>query len=99
MITNNNDIVGTYVMSSEARIPVTVLSSLQETKNVVAIAHERTPFTEAALNDGRLDGVIAQNAGHLVRSAVRKLKAITDKRSTHRQQEQIRVEILLRTNL
>lgn len=47
----------------------------------------------------RLDCVIAQNAGHLVRSAVRKLKAISDNSQTHRQQEHIRVEILLSTNL
>ena len=99
MVRNNRDIVGIYVMSSEARVPVSLLSKLPETENLVTIGHERTPFTEAALKDGRLDCVIAQNAGHLVRSAVRKLKAITDQRSTHRQQEHIRVEILLRTNL
>ncbi len=99
MVKNNSDIIGIYVMASEARVPVSLLSKLPETKNLVTIAHERTPFTEAALKDGRLDFIIAQNAGHLVRSAVRKLKAITDKRSTHRQQEHIRVEILLRTNL
>lgn len=99
MVKNNTSIVGIYVMSSEARVPVSLISKLPETQNLVTIGHERTPFTEAALRDGRLDCIIAQNAGHLVRSAVRKLKAITDKRSTHRQQEDIRVEILLRTNL
>lgn len=99
MVRNNDHIVGIYVMSSEARVPITILSNLPISEHVVTIAHERTPFTEAALHDGRLDCVITQNAGHLVRSAVRKLKAITDKRSTHRQQEHIRVEILLSTNL
>ncbi len=99
MVKNNPDIIGIYVMSSEARVPVRILSGLPETEKLVTIGHERTPFTERALHDGRLDCVIAQNAGHLVRSAVRKLKAITDQRSTHRQQEHIRVEILLSTNL
>ena len=99
MVTNNPDIIGIYVMSSEAKVPVTVLSGLPEVDDVVTIGHERTPFTEAALHDGRLDCVIAQNAGHLVRSAVRKLKAISDNSQTHRQQEHIRVEILLSTNL
>ena len=65
----------------------------------LVIAHERTPFTEAALKDGQLDGVIAQDPGHLVRSAVRKLKAITDKRVAKGSQERIRVEVLLRTNI
>lgn len=99
MVMNNDEIIGIYVISSEARVPVTILSKLPKTENLVTIGHERTPFTESALRDGRLDCVIAQNAGHLVRSAVRKLKAMTDKRSTHRQQEHIRVEILLKTNL
>jgi LacI family transcriptional regulator len=93
------DAVGIYVMSSEARVPVSILSRIKATNGIVRVAHERTPFTEAALHDGRLDCVIAQNAGHLVRSAVRKLKAISDNSQTHSQQERIRVEILLRTNL
>lgn len=99
VVSNDQDLVGIYIMSSEAKIPVTVLSTLPKIKDVVTVGHERTPFTEAALHDGRLDCVIAQNAGHLVRSAVRKLKAISDKSTTHSQQEHIRIEILLNTNL
>ncbi|MBK0329292.1 LacI family DNA-binding transcriptional regulator [Rhodobacteraceae bacterium F11138] len=99
MLRANHNIVGIYIMSSEARVPLKILSGLQETDRLVRVAHERTPFTEKALNNGQLDCVITQNAGHLVRSAVRKLKAISDGSSTHRQQEQIRVEILLPTNL
>ena len=96
---NNCEIVGVYVMSSEARVPLTIIERLSEVRDAVRIAHERTPFTEAALLDGRLDCVIAQNAGHLVRSAARKLKAISDKNIAHTQQDRIRVEILMRTNL
>ena len=86
-------------MSSEARVPLTIIERLSEVRDAVRIAHERTPFTEAALLDGRLDCVIAQNAGHLVRSAARKLKAISDKNIAHTQQDRIRVEIIMRTNL
>ncbi len=99
MANNNPDIIGIYVMSSEARTPLSIIVGLDTKTASVKIAHERTPFTAAALQNGLLDGVIAQNAGHLVRSAVRKLKAISDRSMTHSQQERIRVEVLLRTNL
>lgn len=98
-IKNNPDLVGVYVLSSEARVPLTVLNQTMNTGHLIKICHERTPFTEAALKEGQLDAAIAQDPGHLVRSAVRKLKAITDKRVAKGSQERIRVEVLLRTNI
>lgn len=95
----NPDIVGIYVMSSEARVPLSIVAELNVPAGVIRIAHERTPFTEQALIEHRLDGVIAQDAGHLVRSAIRRLKGIVDRRRTLGSQEHIRTEILLRTNL
>lgn len=95
----HSDIVGVYVLSSEARGPVEALTGLSMPKNVVVLAHERTPFTEAALRDGTLDAVITQDTGHLVRSAIRKLRAKTDGRDILNSQERIRIEILLKTNL
>ncbi len=93
------DIIGVYILSSEARWPLSVISEANLPPNVVKIAHERTPFTEQALLERRLDGVIAQDAGHLVRSAIRRLKGMVDRRKTLGSQEQIRIEILLRTNI
>jgi len=96
---NNTDLIGVYVMSSEARPPLSVVNSLDVTSSLVTIAHERTPYTESALNSGDLDAIIAQDPGHLVRSAVRKLKATTDGRQARGSQERIRVEVILSTNL
>ncbi|WP_420861308.1 LacI family DNA-binding transcriptional regulator [Algirhabdus cladophorae] len=96
---NNSDLVGLYVLSSEARPPLSVVQELIGTTDLIKIAHERTPFTESALKSGNLDGIIAQNPGHLVRSAVRKLKANVDGRQAKGSQERIRVEVILRTNL
>ncbi len=96
---NNSDIVGIYIMSSEARGPLTILQDVAPDSSVVKIAHERTPFTEGALRFGNLDAVIAQDTGHLVRSAIRRLKGIVDQRETLKSQEKIRVEILLKTNI
>lgn len=93
------DIVGIYIMSSEARTPLSILAEMNVPPHVIRIAHERTPFTENALQSRMLDGVIAQDAGHLVRSAVRRLKGMVDRRNTLTSQEQIRIEILLRTNI
>lgn len=95
----HTDIVGIYVMSSEARVPLKILDDLDLPSDLVKIAHERTPFTENALRTGKLDGLVAQDAGHLVRSAIRRLKGIVDKRRSAGPQERIRIEILLRTNL
>jgi LacI family transcriptional regulator len=40
-----------------------------------------------------------QNPGHLVRSALRVLRAITDRAPIDEAQEQIRIEIVMRENL
>lgn len=94
----NPDIVGIYVMASEARVPLSILSDLKVDASIIKIAHERTPYTEAALRNRTLDGVIAQDPGHLVRSAIRRLKGMVDRRQTLGSQENIRIEILLRSN-
>jgi LacI family transcriptional regulator len=96
---NNPDIAGLYIMSSEARAPLTALRDRKGARHIVTIAHERTPFTEQALLQGSIDAVIAQNTGHLVRSAIRRLKGMLDHRDTLKSQELIRTEILLKTNL
>ncbi len=96
---SNPGLAGIYVLASEARIPLSVLDAMPVPGGIVRIAHERTPFTEAALRSGSLDCVIAQDAGHLVRSALRRLKAMVDRRDILRSQEKIRVEILLDTNI
>lgn len=95
----NPEIVGIYVMASEARSPLSILKDLNIAQSIVKIAHERTPFTEHELKAKMLHGLIAQDPGHLVRSAIRRLKGMVDRRQTFGSQEQIRIEILLRTNI
>jgi len=98
-VQHHSDIVGVYVLSSEARGPLSAIRSVMLPQDIVIIAHERTPCTVNALTDGTLDAVITQDPGHLVRSAVRKLRALSDGRSTLQSQEKIRIEIILKTNL
>ena len=66
---------------------------------MVVIAHELTPHARAALQAGNLDAVITQNTGHLVRSALRVLRAKADSAPIDQSQEQIRIEIVIRENL
>ena len=98
-LANNSDTVGIYVMATEARKPLTILQDLDIDPSIIKIAHERTPYTEHALRAQTLDGVIAQDAGHIVRSAIRRLKGNVDQRRTVGSQENIRIDILLRTNI
>jgi LacI family transcriptional regulator, galactose operon repressor len=96
---NHPGIVGAYVLSSESRLALEAIAATPHAQPQVLIAHERTNFSERLLIEGRLDAVIAQNPGHLVRSAIRVLRARCDNRSPIASQEEIRIEILLRENL
>lgn len=96
---NHPDIVGAYLLSSEARSALQAICQSTDPANLVILAHERTAYTEERLRDGTLDAVIAQNPGHLVRSAIRLLRARSDGREPLASQEQIRLEILIKENL
>ena len=93
------DLVGVYIMGSEARLPLEALCAVQTRARHILIAHERTPATLAALRSGQLDAVITQDPGHLVRSAVRILRAKCENRQPVASQEKIRIEILIQENL
>lgn len=65
----------------------------------VVIAHELTAHTRASLTSGEIAAVIAQNPGHLIRSAQRVLRARIDGAPIDEAQEQIRIEIIISENL
>lgn len=98
-IASHPDILGAYVLGSEARMPLEALAEVCDVAERIILAHERTSFTSAMLVSGALDAVIAQNPGHLVRSAIRLLRARCDGRAPLASQELIRIEILIKENL
>ena len=98
-IEKNSDIVAIYIMSSEARAPLAALTGTILQSKPIILAHELTERTRKGLVSGELDALIVQNPGHLVRSAVRLLRAGVDGRSVLKSQEQIRIEILIKENL
>lgn len=98
-VQNRADLVGIYVLGSEARLPLRAAKEVGGQFRPIVVVHERTPFTEDGLRSGEIDAVIAQNPGHLVRSAIRTLRAKAEQRALLASQEKIRIEIILRENL
>ena len=58
-----------------------------------------TAETHAGLENGLVDAVLNQDAGHEVRSAVRVLRAKADGLPVNAAQERIRLDIFIRDNL
>jgi LacI family transcriptional regulator len=97
-IDNFPDLAGVYVMSSEAGFVLDSLALSVAGKDLAVIAHERTENTLTHLKSGLVDALIVQDAGHVVRSAARKLRARCDKRKSVATQDSIRIEVLLLEN-
>ncbi|MGV6846946.1 MAG: LacI family DNA-binding transcriptional regulator [Marinibacterium sp.] len=91
-------IVGVYSMGSGNRALVRGIEAAGRAE-VTVIAHELTPVTRSALIDGQIDAVITQNVGHLVRSALRVLRAKVDGTAIFEAQERIRTDIVIKENL
>ena len=96
---NNPEIVGIYLMNHDISETMQVIQEQGIPQNFVIIGHELTKYARARLVDGSMDAVITQDVGHLVRSAIRILKARIARIGTVPSQERIRIEIILRENL
>ncbi len=90
---------GLYLLGGGHRALDAALDDLCLPERPVVIGHELTPHARAALLAGRLDAVVAQNPGHLARSALRLIRAQADGLPVDEEQERLRIEIVLRENL
>ena len=95
----SRNIVGVYCFGGGASGLLRALADLDIGREIVVIAHELTPPTRAALAEGRMDAVISQDVSHVVRSAIRVLRAECDGSEIVASQERIRIEITLKENL
>lgn len=93
------DLVGVYSMGPGNRPLLQALRAPGRLRGLVVIAHELTPVTHRALLEDEVDAVITQNVGHLVRSALRVLRAKCDGVPIFEAQERIRIDIVLKENL
>ncbi|WP_084364797.1 LacI family DNA-binding transcriptional regulator [Rhizobium sp. RU36D] len=99
LLENHPDVSAVYVMSSEARAPLAAVEEVRDARALTIVVHERTPFSEDALKDDRIDAIIAQDPSHAVRSAIRIMRARLELREPIASQEKIRIEVLLKENL
>jgi len=99
VIDSNDNVVGVYSLSSGNRAMSEFLTKQGLNSKLTIVAHELTKHSTNALRNRTIDAVITQNRGHIVRSAVRVLKAKSDQMDIDTSQEQIRIEIVLKENL
>lgn len=92
-------IAGVYLMHHDIKTSMEALYENGLPQEAVVVGHELTPHTRACLLDGRMDAVITQDVGHLVRSSIRVLRAKITQLETVASQERIRIEIILRENM
>ncbi|HBQ33494.1 MAG TPA: LacI family transcriptional regulator [Ochrobactrum anthropi] len=98
LLDERSDIAGIYSLGAGNSGLVKALAEHTSNRPLV-IAHERDSVTSKALTDGIIHAVLAQDAGHEIRSAIRVLKASADRLAIVPGQEHIRIEIFLKDNL
>ncbi|MGN6449062.1 MAG: LacI family DNA-binding transcriptional regulator [Brucella intermedia] len=98
LLDERSDIAGIYSLGAGNSGLVKALARHNSNRPLV-IAHERDSVTSKALTDGIIHAVLAQEAGHEIRSAIRVLKASADRLAIVPGQEHIRIEIFLKDNL
>ncbi len=96
---DNPDVIGIYSSAAGNDGLLRHFATHKPLRRPVVVAHELTPLSRKALQDGIFDAVISQDAGHLVRSAVRIMRANSDQMPINLAQERIRIDIYLKENM
>jgi LacI family transcriptional regulator len=95
----NPDISGIYSSAAGNAGLISFLRKRNFEQKIVVVGHELTPISREALEKGIFDAIISQDSGHLVRSAVRILRARSDHLPINPAQEQIRIDVYLKENM
>ena len=93
------DIVGLYNVGAGTQGVASALSEAGRDRRMVFVAHDITALTRRLLLQGAMDAAISQNPGHEARAAVRVLLALARGEPILREQEKIRIDIVMRDNL
>ncbi|MEM9971135.1 MAG: LacI family DNA-binding transcriptional regulator [Pseudomonadota bacterium] len=96
---NHPNICGIYASAAGNEGLVRFLKQNRLPQDIVVVAHELTPLSRRALQNGYFDAVISQDSGHLVRSCARLLRATADNSPYNPAQERIRIDIYLKENM
>ncbi len=96
---DNPDVIGIYSSAAGNEGLLRFFEKHQPVPRPVVVAHELTPLSRQALVGGMFDAVISQDSGHLVRSAVRIMRANSDRMPINIAQERIRIDVYLKENM
>ena len=99
VVTERPALAGVYLMGLGNAPLLDALRGTERLSELTVLAHELTPATRQALMADEIAAVIMQDTGHLVRSAMRILRAVCDSQPIFGAQERIRIEVILRENL
>ena len=99
VLEENPGIIGIYSSAAGNEGLLRFLHKTPRARRPTVVAHELTPLSRAALTDGLFDAVISQDSGHLIRSAVRVMRAMRDSLPINASQERIRIDIYLKENM
>ncbi|MGA9254885.1 MAG: LacI family DNA-binding transcriptional regulator [Roseobacter sp.] len=98
-LAENPNVIGIYSSAAGNEGLLRYLATCKPQDRPVVVAHELTPLSRAALRDGMFDAIISQDSGHLVRSAVRVMRATRDAIPINTAQERIRIDVYLKENM
>lgn len=99
LLADHPDIVGLYNAGAGTPGVAKALIDTGRASQLVFVGHDVTMITRKLLLQGMMDAVISQNPGHEARAAVRVLLALARGEPILSEQEQIRIDIVMRDNL
>jgi LacI family transcriptional regulator len=99
LLGKHTDIVGLYNVGAGTPGVAKALIDSGRANQLVFVGHDVTVMTRKLLLQGAMDAVISQNPGHEARAAVRVLLALARGEPILREQEKIRIDIVMRDNL
>jgi LacI family transcriptional regulator len=98
-LADNGNVIGIYSSAAGNEGLLRFFDTHHPDPKPVVVAHELTPLSRAALTRGQFDAVISQDPGHLIRSAVRIMRAKSDRMPLNMAQERIRIDVYLKENM
>ncbi len=99
LLADHADLIGVYNAGAGTGGVAKAVADAGREATLVFIAHDLTPVTRRCLLRGAIDAVIAQDPGHEARSAIRVLLSLARNEPILAEQENIRIDIVMRDNL
>ena len=99
LLADHADLIGVYNAGAGTAGVAKAVAEAGREATLVFIAHDLTPVTRRCLLRGAIDAVIAQDPGHEARSAIRVLLSLARNEPILAEQENIRIDIVMRDNL